>query len=342
MVKKLICLILCFYTLTAFASSETSPVITPNANPQTKDGIGVFSSIEFLWWKASPDSLRFATSGVRVQSGSSITSSGKTYSINPSFQPGFRVAFGFYPGHDGWDISAKYTWYHSDNEQNASDANGNMLPFTLSTAGAFTVNGVTSAKSAWDLHYNVLDLELGREFFLSKFLALRIFASLKGAWINQDWDTKYHSNEITFNSGGTLPGEIKSNQDQDSWGVGIRMGLNGTWTLFKGFSIVSDASFSSVWTDYNVSRKDAVTQNGLASISTANVRSSPNTAIINVDLLLGLKGAWHLQNDRYYLTAQVGWENQLWINYGHFLFLSGSSNGDLSLFGLSAKIGFEF
>ena len=259
MVKKVFFLVLFALSLKGFAHKDQE-VITPPVGPYAQNGCNVFITGEFLWWKGMQEGLRYATSGVLIQPGTSLNGSGKSHSVHYPWKPGFRVGVGFYPNHDGWDIYARYTWFHSHSTDQAREASGNMLPLTVTIPG-FTyvsVNGVTSARSQWDLHYNVIDLELGRNFFVSRYLKTRLFFGLRGTWTYQDWNTRFTSNQITFGSGNPLPGTITTNQDQDSWGIGMRMGLNGTWTFYKGFSIVSDASFSGIWVDYDVKRRDQI------------------------------------------------------------------------------------
>ena len=342
MTKKLCILVLFIFMLKGFAQDEK--VITPPAGPFVKGGADVFITGEFLWWKGIQEGLRYATSGVLVQPNTTLTSSGKAHCVHYPWEPGFRVGIGFYPKHDGWDLYGRYTWYHSHSTDRAQSADGNMVPIRVAIFGITntSVNGVTTARSHWDLHYNIVDLELGRNFFLSQFLATRLFFGLRGTWTDQEWKTRYTSNQITFGTGNPLPGIITIHQDQETWGVGIRMGLNGTWTFFKGFSIVSDASFSGVWIDYDVKRQDQISQDSGGSAITTRIKSDPDTIIANIELMLGLRGEWWFQQERYHLAAQLGWEAQVWINYGHFIYLTSQSNGDLSFTGLTAKLRFDF
>jgi hypothetical protein len=345
MAKKILFLALFILTLKGFALQEPEhQLITPPAGPFLHNGYNVFLTGEFLWWKGIQEGLRYATSGVLIQRGTTLSSSGKSHSVHYPWKPGFRVGIGFYPKHDGWDIYTRYTWFHSSSTDRGQSADGNMVPNGVTIRGLTnaSINGVTSARSNWDLHYNTVDLELGRNFFLSRFLAARLFFGPRGIWINQDWNTRYISSQITFGNGPSLAGTVTTNQDQESWGVGIRMGFNGTWTFYKGFSIVSDASFSGVWIDYDITRRDRISQTTGGSATTANIKSDPDTIIANIDLMLGLRGEWWFQQDRYHITAQLGWENQVWINYGHFISYNGCSNGDLSFCGLTAKLRFDF
>ena len=340
--KRLCALILFILSLNVFA--DTKEEITPPVGPYVKCGANVFITGEFLWWKGMQEGLSYATSGVLVQPGTTLTSSGKVHKVHDSWNPGFRVGIGFYPGHDGWDLYARYTWYYSNTADTASNQEGNMvlIGLSLDSLANITVTGVTHAKSTWDLHYNTADLELGRNFFLSRFLKTRLFAGLRGTWNNQDWKTRYSSNQVAIGNSGSLPGKIVVDQKQEVWGIGIRMGGNGTWTFYKGWSIVSDASFAGIWVDYDNHRKDTISQTVPGNTSTINIKYEPNSTLFNLDLMLGIKGEWWLYNEAFHLSAQLGWENQIWLDYGNFIFLNRNSNGNLTFTGLTAKLRFDF
>ena len=206
-------LLLACFLLIFKGFAQEKEVITPPAGPFVKNGYDVFITAAFLYWQAIQERLTYATTGIGVNT------SGRVHSIDYPWEPGFRVGIGFYPKHDGWDSTARYTWLHSHSADRASGTN--IVPFTLTFDGfsSTQVSQITSARSSWDLHYNVIDLEIGRNFFLSKLLATRLFFGLKGTWINQDWSTRYHANAVTLGTVGPAPGTVTTNQDHDTWGV---------------------------------------------------------------------------------------------------------------------------
>lgn len=342
MLRKLIYLSFLLLILKGFAKEQME--ITPPAGPFVKEGADVFVTGEFLWWKGIQEGLNYATSGVLVQSGTTLSSSGKVHKVHYPWKPGFRLGIGFYPGHDGWDLYARYTWYHSHSSDQASNHNGNMIPIGSYFGNLTNINvsGINSAQSDWSLHYNVIDLELGRNFFLSKYLKTRLFSGLRATVNSQDWKTRYHSNQITFGSGPSLSGTILTKQDQDTWGIGIRMGANLTWTFYKALSLVSDVSFAGIWIDYDNHRRDVISQTNEESRATVKIKSDPNSTLFNIDLMLGFRADWWLYSEAYHLSFQAGWENQLWLHYGNFIFINRNGKGDLSFSGLSAKLRFDF
>lgn len=80
MARKILFLALFILTLKGFAHVEQEQqVITPPAGPFVKNGYDVFLTGEFLWWKGIQEGLRYATSGVLIQPGTTLISSGKVH-----------------------------------------------------------------------------------------------------------------------------------------------------------------------------------------------------------------------------------------------------------------------
>ncbi|NGX51384.1 MAG: hypothetical protein K1060chlam2_01250 [Chlamydiae bacterium] len=326
---KLIFLI-CFLLMVKVFADEREE-ITPPAGPFVKNGWDIFVSADFLWWQAIQEGLKFATTG-------------KVYTVDFPREIGFRAGVGFYPHHDGWDIFARFTHLHSSSTRHVRSDEGTISAINLSLSQITNseLSQITSARSHWHLHYHIVDLELGRNFFLSRFLKTRLFWGLRGSWIDQKWKSRYVANQVTLGSTGPLPGSVTTDQDHDSWGIGIRMGANGTWTLYKGWSIVSNIAFSGVWSDYDNRRIDRVQIGNGQAVATANISSDPESIVPCIEMMLGMEGEWWLKDERTHISLQVGWENQVWINYGHFISFRNQNSGDLSLNGAVVKLRFDF
>ena len=97
-----------------------------------------------------------------------------------------------------------------------------------------------------------------------------------------------------------------------------------------------------MWNDYNVDRHDRFQLDEGQAVSTVNISNDPDSIIANIELMLGLKGDWWFQQERYHFSAQAGWESQIWINYSNFIYFLGQSNGDLTFNGLTARFRFDF
>jgi len=261
--------------------------ITPAAGPRVAHGADVFLTADFIYWKATQDGL-----SVTDLIGSSI--------ITPNFkwEPGFKVGLGLNLSHDGWDVYAQYTWLHSSSHKNATSGD-------------------------WHLHFNVIDLELGRNFYVSQFLTIRPHFGLKGTWQEQG---------ITGAS--TAYTTFLATQKQDTWGLGISSGLNTAWHFTTSWSIFGDIAWSAMWTHYNAATTD---------FSPSLKLKGDNYRIRNVaEFELGLRWETWFYDDNYHLAIEAGWEEQIWSNYGSFIRLSNDGQSDLSLHGLNLKFRFDF
>jgi hypothetical protein len=204
--------------------------------------------------------------------------------------PGFKVGLGLNLGHDAWDLMAQYTWLNADHKHTSK-------------------NETTD----WKLHFNVIDLELGRNYYVSQYLTMRPFIGLKGTWQKQDF--KHAVDKKT-----------DLHLDQDHWGLGIRAGFNTAWYLTKSFSIYGNLALANMWSEYNKNHENN------AGVKTKAKDSYSNKHL--TELELGLRWETWFYDDNYHFAIQAGWEQQVWSGWTH--------NEDLNLHGLSLKLRFDF
>lgn len=229
--------------------------ITPNAGPRVAHGADVFITANFIWWKATQDGLRYASTGLAGASTAADpfvnASSGKSKSVGEDWAPGFKVGLGLNLGHDGWDVFAQYTWLHASNSNSVSGDGTNVFVVgnyatnaSQSTGGQPTIFVGERATGSWDLHFNVIDLELGRNFYLSQYLTMRPHIGFKGTWQDQDMTFKYYAqNSFQLENGGAgggnLPvtGPYQAKGKTYTWGIGVRGGLNVAYYMAKSWSL---------------------------------------------------------------------------------------------------------
>ncbi|MBM3208210.1 MAG: hypothetical protein FJZ57_06370, partial [Chlamydiae bacterium] len=190
--------------------------ITPSAGPRVIDGCGIFLTGDYIYWTAREDNLTFATTGMQNTAGAP-TKQGRKYPPRFKYDSGLKFGIGFSFGHDKWDMYIDYTWFnphHSHKKVYEGDGEPltNTIPFALETPFV----PLYSAQASWSLNFNVFDWELGRNFYVSKFLSLRPFFGFKGTWQKQTMQVNYD-----FKSSGGLRSENKNS----FYGVGPRAGI---------------------------------------------------------------------------------------------------------------------
>jgi hypothetical protein len=193
----------------------------------------------------------------------------------------------------------------------------------------------------------LIDLDLGREFFVSKRLTLRPFIGIRSGWVRQRQRTTFgQAVSTTTQNGSYLQG--KSN----FWGIGPRAGLNTEWGLGRGISLFGNAGYSIL--------------NGFFHTDTYNAQlfssGAHNDAVTNEDgfrvarsigeIALGVRYDVMFDEDRLHFGAQVGWEQLMLFGQNQFKRFIGTSaanagafvanQGDLTIQGWTISVRLDF
>src|SRR5579872_21274 len=167
-------------------TTQPCGVITPPQAPTVPRWANFFFTADFIYWRTTVDNYTFAASGTPIVVNGALgspTTRGKSPLPGFDFQPGFKVGAGFKFAHDGWDLYANYTWLNPAKvKASISNSGGYMVGPGDPYWGTPTLSKV---ENTFKQSFNILDLELGRQFFLSSFLTLRPYFGLKAAWIDQ-------------------------------------------------------------------------------------------------------------------------------------------------------------
>lgn len=327
--------------------------ITFEAGPRVCCGADLFVTADFLWWKAEQDGLAYASTGSSPQNATaSVSKEGSVRHPDLGWEPGFRAGLGWNTCYDGWDLFAEYTWFQSngnkDSVTNPADPNNQLVSYWgLGSSGIGNSTNlppnfaISSANSDWTAHVNVIDLELGRSYFVGEKLTFRPHAGLRGSWQSQQYNVTYNidttpTDRITY----------KMDQKQDFWGVGLKFGLDTYWLFCRTFGLVADFSFSVLSSNFDVVRRDRriVTDELIVTsdLLLLNAQNDYNTLKGVADLFLGLRGDWWTCNQGLHFMLQAGWEEEQWISFNNYLRIEEAAHGDLSLQGLTVKFRVDF
>ena len=317
--------------------------VTPKAGPGVAHGVNAYLTADFIWWKAAQNGLRYASSGVLSTNSTSLSGRGTQHSPDFSWDPGFKVGLGVNLPYDGWDLYLQYTWLHSsDNKDRVRSASGDIqTSIFLGSFASSQVRDITEASSRWDLHFNVLDLELGRSYYISRYLTLRPFMGMKWTWQDQDWKADYTAETVTYpNVLGQ--GTVKMRQDHDEWGMGIRGGLQTSWYVGEHFCLFANGALSGLWTDYDVKRTDTFQVTGENPLDIVRNKEDASYVHAVLELQLGIRSDWWFSDEDYHMAISAAYEQQVWINNGNYLYTVEGQTQDLSLHGLTVKFRFDF
>jgi len=318
--------------------------VTPNSGPKTTWAVDPFFTVDFIYWTPRVEGLAYAMEGANLSLFSGILPAippGNIIEPDWSFDPGFKVGAGLEMQYDGWDVYANYTWLHSSVNDSLNNPNG-FIP-TLPNFLFFLFNlfpnppasaAFESAKQDWDLHFNTIDLELGRGFYISRFLTLRPHVGLKGTWQDQDVRTRY-----------TLVDQeiFRVHQHQDSWGIGIRAGLDACWYFIRSLGLYGDFALSGMWSGFNNTRKDNRIQSDQTRVNILDTRYLNHSVKPVLEFGLGLRYELLYHDDDFRFLLQAGWEEQVWFGYNHIIDLAEyGDRGNLSLQGFTLEARLDF
>lgn len=326
--------------------------ITPNAGPCVKNGADLYIVGAFTYWTAHEDNLVMANVSSPFTTAGTVISQTEQPQPNWRGAPGFKIGIGYDFCHDGWDAFLNYTWFRSnDNKKSVSPTNLNVFDNYWGVNAFLFAENIppmyNSASAKWNLHLNVFDLELGRNFYISRRIQLRPHFGLKGMWYHQDYHLQFQfipGGIPTFNN--TMIAKMKN------WGIGARAGLDTSWHFCRDMSVIGEIAVTALWEHFNATRVDeAIALTAFAATGTpgtfsslVNLQNSYYTLKPVVEWMLGFRWEMWLGCDEYHLAFDLGWEAQHWFSQNKFIRISGddTANGDLSLMGLTFRARFDF
>ena len=154
---------------------------------------GFYADGSLLYIKAKMDNTHYAE---HIQlNGPVVTDVNvniKTLDLNYKWKPGFQVTLGYVFPEDQWDLSLMWNCLHSKvhAEAHINDFSLDLNNLRPSWSPFFGPEA-SDAEAHWSLHFNTLDLCLGRNVFLGRRFAIHPYAGLRGVWIKQNYLAQY-------------------------------------------------------------------------------------------------------------------------------------------------------
>jgi len=293
-----------------------------------------FLLADFLFWNAQEDGLDFADKAIRKDN---LDYKGKN--IEPDFDrwaPGARLGLGFFFGWDDqWNFGLTWTYFHNKATEHAhtsdpflmfptwgggSGIQGTTSPFKIP---AITGNHVLAASADWRLNYNIFDLEIGRNYFISKAIAFRPRVGIRGSSIDQHYDVHYHSLYQDLSFPFSHEGSSSMKATNDSWGIGPRLGCDLSWHFTEHWGLVGSLSGSLLYGRFDVEQKYdgfMIEENLLAfPITTSLVpllnknKFHKNLVQPNLDTSLGIEWETRARKNKNHVSIGLFYELSYWF-----------------------------
>lgn len=322
---------------------QSSAMGNPSVRPRVNDGFDLFVTGDLLYWQANENGLSFV-----IENEQDIGLINDGHFVDPDFKWnwGFRAGLGYNFCYDGWDLYANWTHLISTADRSISKSPLGELYPTLNNTHEATFTQKTTASSAkahWDLTLDVIDLELGREFFTSKWLTLRPHIGLRGAKLPQNYHVDY------FGGTSTLPGDdrVSLQLNNHYHGVGLRAGLNTLWMLGCDFSLYGNAAVAILFGRFEITEHEDILPLNINQLGVTHDFNSQRTVL---DLAAGIRWDKGYCDDRYHTAVLLGWEEHTFYGQNQLILFtdnikpgaSVSNLGDLSFQGVTLGLQIDF
>lgn len=339
---------------------------------------GAFVDAEFLYWYARETDLPYAFEVKGTNLGNPgndlIVSGSRVRTLDVKWDPGFRVGLGWNSECDGWDLYLNWTWYRNKKSNRTSVdphySSGTTTQFNfdipsndqfalvdpwINTAfgeeasttpvasvpdtGTDSLITFNSIRAKWRLQYNNIDLELGRQYWLSRCMTMRPYVGLRGAWTKTRFSVRSNrdftsTTPLVYNASRSFRDRFTDRQ----WGVGFLAGFQPTFLLGCNISIYGNFDAALIWGKYKDHKKERYSETStVGGVNFNTYVYGPNrvhaeffTMVPIVDLAIGFRWEDTWCGDRYRTLLDLGWEHHVWFNFNHRYLYNGSYNVNLN------------
>ncbi|MDN3507672.1 MAG: Lpg1974 family pore-forming outer membrane protein [Simkaniaceae bacterium] len=323
------------------------------------EGHGFKFAFDILYWHTRMGGTEFAYTNDSDCSTFPIT--GELAEISLDWDWGFRVGLGYNFEHDDWDIMATYTLFNT-NGGNSEGSGANTSSVVGNRGWSLTPSGgnegagnefvcADEGKAKLKLDLDVIDLELGRNYFVSRDLSFRPHVGLETAWIKAEQNTEFTGGTPTSPARSFALGTNTFHVDDTNkfWGIGPRTGFNSNWYLGNGFSIFGDADLALHWGRFKVSHQESLSGDDNAN-NTINISANMHRFVPKAGLTLGLRYGAYVFKQEQYISVALGYETQYWWRVNQSLIVDDSTiapqfhraSEDVGYQGVTFKFAWEF
>ena len=251
--------------------------------------------------------------------------------------------------HDGWDIKLTWLRYTDTSHKTVHSGSAGAVYATqvMPNNPIYTTTNQSADKAHgyWSFNLNQLDLDLGREFFVSKWLTLRPHMGLRTDWIHQVFSNDY--DELDASNLQDAETKLKDHW----WGLGLAGGLDTQWGLGNGWSLFGNAGAAIVYGFHQIhDKQDNEVISTDVETTYANLGNAYRISHPILDFQAGIRWNTMFCNDRFHIGLQLGWEHHVYFSQNQFPLFTSTNNpgvfvsnqGDLTMQGYTFSARFDF
>lgn len=302
----------------------------------------------FIYWQPIQENMElgFANTTVPDPITGFTSLNGNMINMDFAYKPGFQIGMGGNFDYDNWDMHLEYTWFHCKQHQHTNGPNpGQIFPAFGFPRGANIVN---TAHEHWHLNMDIVDLDLGRWYYVGTKLTFRPSFGARAAWIRQNLHVEYE-NLGALGAGVTDLTNIKGKTR--SWAIGAKAALDTNWMMGAGFRLYGNGEADLLFTKYT--RLTTSERHSDATLFTTPIRVKQRRVYAvkpHLDLELGIGWGTYLDCNNWYMDFAAGYGFQVFFDqnmFRHFddIVMFGHSsmpNGNLYIHGLTATFSLDF
>jgi hypothetical protein len=302
------------------------------------------------------------------------------------YHPAFKLGLGFSSDRDDWTLYFEYTRFYSKDNRSIDLTNSlvlnNIALIGASIAEEFlstnwinesisdsekTILGATPIPgtlglgpvqfaffhSRWELKTNIVDMELGRPYYLGRKLIFKPYYGLRGGTIDQKYSFTAQMVDYAHPDNFLLS---YSKNKVDTWLIGPRIGVDTDWLIGCHFRIFGNVAAALTYQKFKTRLEQIlpVQKNGTISVTdstaiTYKSKSSTSYLTPEAELELGLGYGTYFCNNEWYFDLTAGysfnyfWHQNMMRNLSDgFSRLIDSHVGDLMLHGLTVTARLDF
>ena len=325
----------------------------------------VYATGSFIFWQLSQDNMEVALADT-LSNTAYVTNTqinGDLVAMDFDYKPGFKVGLGLNYDHDNWDSYAEYTRIHTSNSRSTNGntlASGAPAPLFPTFGHPFVLpsNAYNTASEKWNCNLDIIDLDLGRVYYVGQQLTFRPFFGARSAFINQNVHAHYVNTSFTNAASPVeVPGVMDIYQRNHSWSIGPRAGVNTMWAVGQGIRFFGNANADVLYTKYHLQNKTTfIATSTVGGIIVAGqnpfhvARERVFALRTHMDFEMGLGWGSYFDNNNWHIDLSAAYGFQVFFDQNMFTgFVSSDMNGKLlqphgNLYaqGLTATVRFDF
>jgi len=286
----------------------------------------------------------------------------KTHLTNFDYHPGFKVGFGTNTDMDDWNLFFEYTRLttrDTSSKRISEPLNVFRLLFPddyykIPYGDKDEFNPVAQRSSyirnRSKFYINLLDMELGRPYYVGTKLTFKPHVGVRAGWIEQKNNTKIKS----WNASLTEEAYVYYKEKSDSWLLGPRAGIDTNWCLGRKFRMIANIAASLFYQHYKIDVKEVLPVQSNETVDVTERRLDKNKVkdyLFNpcFEAFIGFGWGQYFSNSEWYVDFSLGYEIQHFLNQYYIGEIKNNSFSnedktmpDLTLHGLTFNLRFDF